>query len=53
MTLDDHDEACPFCTGDVSPEIVEMIVAAADGLMSEPMTLEECRAWLDSLDPRM
>lgn len=49
---EDHDEcACPFCDGEVPAEIVDMIMRAAAGPMSEPMSLEECRAWLGSLDP--
>ena len=49
--MEDHDEyACPFCTGDVPPKIVERIMAAAAGPMSPMMTLEEVRAWLYSID---
>jgi hypothetical protein len=45
--MDDDDCGCPFCRGDVAAEIVEEIKAAAAGPMSEPMTLDEFRAWLD------
>jgi len=47
---EDHDEcSCPFCDGgEVPAEIVAMIMAAAAGPMSEPMSLEEVRAWLNS-----
>ena len=44
----DHDEDCPLCRGDVSPEFVEMIKAAAEQT-GEPMTGDEFRAWLRTL----
>ena len=48
MSMEDDDCGCPFCDGsDDPPEIVEKIKAAAAGSMSEPMTLDEFRAWLD------
>jgi len=52
MSIKDHDQcACPFCDGDVDPEIVGRIMAAAAGPMSPAMSLEEFPAWLYSLDP--
>ena len=48
---EDHDEtSCPFCTGDVPAEIVDRIMKAAAGPMSEAMSAEEFRAWLDRFD---
>ena len=43
---DDGDCCCPFCRDDVPIEIIEKIKAAAAGPMSEPMTLNEFKAWL-------
>jgi hypothetical protein len=49
---EDQDQtSCPFCDGgEVPAEIVDRIMTAAAGPMSEPMTIEEFRVWLYSLD---
>ena len=48
--MEDHDQtSCPFCTGDVSDEIVSLIMEAAAGPMSPAMTIEEFRVWLDGV----
>lgn len=49
---EDQDEtSCPFCRGDVAPEVVDRIMTAAAGPMSRPMSLEEFRAWLAEMKP--
>ncbi len=40
----DHDEDCPLCRGEVSPEFVEMVKGAK--AVGPPMSADELKAWL-------
>jgi hypothetical protein len=47
LTAEDHDEtSCPFCTGNVAPDIIEMIMESAASQMTR-MSIEEFRRSLD------
>jgi len=45
----EHDDSCPICRGEMSPDFVERIKQAGSSPASKPMTKEQFLAWLRDL----